>query len=127
MDEEGSRKQNRHLGRDQGWRRRLRRLDLGSPIEPQLDRHRRVTIALTAVSSAVGLMFLAIFGAFGRPDVGGLLVGASILPVIGWAWLDHRTLRARAIAYLRERASHDSKSGPTRGAVGPGPSGGGQR
>ena len=55
---------------------------------------------------------LAIFGAFERPDVGGLVVLVLIVPIVGLAWLDHAVLRSRAAAYLRERAAHAPKTNP---------------
>jgi hypothetical protein len=99
--------------REARWKRKLRRLRLDAePIEEQLERHRRVTIALSAVSALIGLMFLAIFAAFGRPDVGAVVSGVLVVPVVGLAWVDHAILEARASAYLRERAAHFSKANP---------------
>ena len=49
-------------GREARWRRRLRRLRFDAePIEEQLARLRRVTIALTAVPTVIRMMFVAIF------------------------------------------------------------------
>ena len=57
--------------REQEWRRRLGRLRLGvEPIEEQLERYRRVTWALTAVPAIIAVMFLGLFIAFGRFDIG---------------------------------------------------------
>jgi hypothetical protein len=96
--------------REAWWRMKLRRLRLGAePIEEQVARLRRVTIALTVIPIGIGLMFLAIFAAFGRPDVGGVVFGVLIVPVVGLAWIDQAVLQARASAYLRERAAHFSK------------------
>ncbi len=95
------------------WRRKLRRIHFGAePIQEQLARHRRATLALSGVAMAVGLIFLAIFGAFGRPDVGGVVVGVLLAPVVALAWLDQAILHARASAYLRERAARPSNETP---------------
>ena len=75
------------------------------------------------LKTAVGAMFLAIFAAFGRPDVGALVVGVLLAPVIGWAWFDHARLEARAATYLRERAELDPSTPPPTRAVGPGSAG----
>lgn len=91
--------------RERYWRKKLRRLRLDAePIADQLERHRRTTIALTAIPAVIGLIFLAIFAGFGRPDVGAAVVGVLIVPITLLAWLDFARLRSLATAYLRERA-----------------------
>ena len=53
--------------REGRWRYKLGRLRLGvEPLGEQLVRYRRVTWALTAVPSLLALMFLTLFGVFGR-------------------------------------------------------------
>jgi hypothetical protein len=100
-------------GREARWRRKLRRLRLGAePVEEQVARLRRVTVALTVVLAAIGILFLAIFAAFGRPDVGAAVVAVLLGPVVGWAWLDQALLGSRAAAYLRDRAAHASNETP---------------
>ncbi|WP_435006616.1 hypothetical protein P12x_004134 [Tundrisphaera lichenicola] len=99
--------------REARWQKRLRRLRLGAePIEDQLVRFRRVTIVLTIIGISVGLMFLSIFAAFGRVDVGAIVVGILLGPVIALAWLDHAILRARAAAYLRDLKDWQSRATP---------------
>jgi hypothetical protein len=99
--------------REVHWRKRLRRLRLDAePVEEQVTRLRRVTIALTVIATFIGLIFLSIFAAFGRLDVGGFVVVVLILPIAGFAWLDQTILEARASAYLRERSARFSR--PTR-------------
>lgn len=96
------------------WRRKLGRIRLGAePIEEQLARHRRVTWALTVVPAIIGALFLALFTAFRRPDVGAVLVGILLLPVVAWAWLEDRSLRRRAARYLRERADRERSRAPS--------------
>jgi hypothetical protein len=86
------------------WRRKLGRLRLGvEPIEEQLARYRGVTVVLTVVSSALGLMFLTLFSVFGRPDIGLIFDGIVLLPIIIVAWLDFALLASRARRYLEER------------------------
>ncbi len=85
------------------WRRKLGRLRLGvEPIEDQLARYRRVTWALTVVPSIVGLMILAIFTAFGRPDIGLKFVAIILLPIVLGAWWDYSRMSARARRYGHE-------------------------
>jgi hypothetical protein len=89
--------------RQNQWRRKLGRLRLGvEPIEEQLARYRRVTWALTAVPSLVGLMFLTLFTVFGRPDIGLIFDAVVLLPIVIGAWLDYALLTRRARRYLVE-------------------------
>ena len=43
-------------------------------IEEQLARIRKATLTLTAVAAGLAVIFLGLFLAFGRPDVGFVLV-----------------------------------------------------
>jgi hypothetical protein len=89
--------------RQNQWRRKLGRLRLGvEPIEEQLARYRRVTWALTAVPSLLGLMFLTLFTVFGRPDIGLLFDGIVLMPIVIGAWLDYALLAKRAERYRVE-------------------------
>jgi hypothetical protein len=89
--------------REMHWRRKLGRLRLGvEPIEDQLARYRRVSWALTAVPSIVGVMILAIFTAFGRPDIGLKSVAIILLPIVLGAWWDYSRMTVRARNYRRE-------------------------
>ena len=72
------------------------------PIEEQLARYRRVTWALTAVPSLLGLMFLTLFTVFGRPDIGLIFDAIVLLPIVIGAWLDYALLARRARRYLVE-------------------------
>ena len=93
--------------RQKHWRRKLGRLRLGvEPIEEQLTRYRRVTWALTAVPSVLAVFFLTLFTVFGRPDVGLILVGILLLPIILGAWLDYAVLSRRARQYLIEESAY---------------------
>src|SRR4051794_7396013 len=81
--------------RQRYWRRKLGRLRLGvEPLEDQLARYWRVTWMLTAVPLAIGLMFLGLFAAFERPDVGLVLASILLLPVVLIAWFDYGLLRS---------------------------------
>jgi hypothetical protein len=97
------------------WRRKLGRLRLGvEPIEEQLTRYRRVTWALTAVPSVVGLMFLTLFTVFGRPDIGLIFDAIVLLPIVIGAWLDYARLARAARRYLAELAEfHGQKESAT--------------
>jgi hypothetical protein len=69
----------------------------------QLTRYRRVTWALTAVPSLLGLIFLILFGVFGRPDIGLVFVSIILVPIVVGAWVDFMLLARRARRYLAER------------------------
>jgi hypothetical protein len=89
--------------RELDWRRKLRRLRFGvEPLGVQLEKYRRVTVALSCVCAGIALMFLMIFTAFGRPDVGAIVDLALFVPIVGLAWLDYRTLARRVAAYEAE-------------------------
>jgi hypothetical protein len=93
--------------RENQWRRKLGRLRLGvEPIEEQLARYRGVTWALTVVPSVLGLMFFALFAAFGRPDIGLIVDAIILLPIIAVAWFDYALLARRARRYLEERTQY---------------------
>ena len=93
--------------RENQWRRKLGRLRLGvEPIEEQLARYRRVTWALTAVPSLLGLMFLTLFTVFGRPDIGVIFDAIVLLPIVIGAWLDYALLARRATRYLGELSEY---------------------
>ncbi len=95
----------------QYWRRRLRRLRLeAEPLETQLARYRRVTWALTAIPLMIAVMFVALFSAFRRPDVGIGLALILLAPVVAVAWIDDRLLRRRARDYTRELAEHHRRT-----------------
>jgi hypothetical protein len=96
--------------REQEWRGRLGRLRLGvEPIEEQLARHRRVTWALMAVPAIIAIMFLALFTAFGRPDIGAVVVAILFAPIIVFSWLGFKKLERRANAYLAELSRFESE------------------
>jgi hypothetical protein len=104
--------------RESYWRRRLGRIRLGvEPVEVQLERYRRVTLVLTAIPVAMGAFFMTLFWAFGRPDIGGVLVGVLLAPIVLIAWLDYARLARRTRAYLRDRDAfaptrrHDDPAG----------------
>jgi hypothetical protein len=94
--------------RQRYWRRKLGRLRLGvEPLEEQLERYRRVTWMLTAVPLAIGLMFVGLFAAFQRPDVGLVLAAVLLLPIVVIAWLDQGLLRSRVARYRREQSEFE--------------------
>jgi hypothetical protein len=94
------------------WRRRLGRVRLGAePVEEQLARYRRVTWMLTAIPLALSLMFIGLFAAFQRPDVGAVLALVLFAPLVAVAWLDHVLLSRRVAAYLRELHDHQARLG----------------
>ncbi len=95
------------------WRRRLRRLRFGvEPLAVQVEKYRKVTVALSCVCAGIALMFLMIFAAFHRPDIGAIVDLILFAPVIGLAWIDYRTLAGRAAAYEAERKAKDQARVP---------------
>ncbi|HKI18193.1 MAG TPA: hypothetical protein VKA15_09945 [Isosphaeraceae bacterium] len=89
--------------REAWWRRKLGRLRLGvEPLEEQVARYRRVTWALTVVPAILAIMFVALFTAFGRPDIGLILVAILLVPIVLGAWLNQALLARRARRYLAE-------------------------
>jgi hypothetical protein len=89
--------------REGRWRYQLGRLRLGvEPLGEQLVRYRRVTWALTVVPSLLALMFLSLFGVFGRPDIGLIFVAIVLAPIVLGAWIDYTLLAKRARRYLAE-------------------------
>jgi len=90
--------------RDLYWRKKLRRLRFGvEPFAVQLEKYRLVTLALSAVSAVVAALFLMIFAAFRRPDIGLIVDGLLIAPIVAIAWGDYRVLAGRVAAYEAER------------------------
>ena len=93
--------------RQRYWRRKLGRLRLGvEPLDEQLARYRRVTWMLTAVPFAIGLMFLGLFAAFGRPGIGLIVAAVLFAPLVVIAWVDYAILRWRVGRYLDEQSRH---------------------
>jgi hypothetical protein len=71
-------------------------------LEEQLGRIERATKVLTLVVLMIGLMFLALFSAFRRPDI-GLIIGLLVFaPISGAAWFDVWRLKRTAADYARE-------------------------
>ena len=92
------------------WVRKLGRLRLGvEPLEIQLARVRRVTWALTAVPGIIGLMFLGLFAAFGRPGMGLILAGLLLGPIIAFSWLDYALLRGKVRAFESELREYEGR------------------
>ena len=95
--------------RQRYWSKKLGRIRLGvEPVQVQLDKYRRVTIGMTVFPFSVGLMFVALFSAFGRPDVGLILASVLFIPVVAIAWIDFAVLSSRVKRYLREVESFES-------------------
>ena len=89
--------------REAWWRRKLGRLRLGvEPLEQQVARYWRVTWALTVVPAILAIMFVALFTAFSRPDIGLILSAILLVPIVLIAWLDQAILAHRARRYLAE-------------------------
>jgi hypothetical protein len=104
------------LARQRYWRRKLRRLRLDAePIDEQVARYRRVTWGLTAVPLVLALMFVGLFTAFERTDVGIVIVGVFLVPIVALAWFDYALLSTRARRYQRELHERGRESETERG------------
>jgi hypothetical protein len=99
--------------RERYWQRKLGRLRLGAePLEEQLARYRRATWMLTDISAVLALMFVGLFAAFQRPDVGGILALVLLAPIVALAWLDYGLLARRLAQYTREFQEHQKRTTP---------------
>jgi hypothetical protein len=95
------------------WRKKLHPIRPGAePVEFQLSQRFYGMVVISALTLAIGLIALAIFAGFGRPDLGLGFVGLLFVPEIAWFWLDYAVLRHRASAYLRERAESANDADP---------------
>ena len=89
--------------RENLWRRKLGRLRLGvEPIEEQLARYRRVTWVLTDVCVVLAVIFLTLFGVFGHPRIGLVVIAVLFLPIVLGAWADYGWMASRARRYRSE-------------------------
>jgi len=102
--------ESRWRDRERHWARKLGRIRLGvEPIEEQLARYWRSTLGLMVVPAIIAMMFLSLFAAFGRADIGLVVVGVFFVPLILFAWLGYRTMERRAAGYLAERAGFEDE------------------
>lgn len=91
------------------WRTKLRRLRFGvEPLAEQLEKYRMVTVVLSCVCGGIAAMFLAIFSAFHRPEVGAVVDLVLFVPILSIAWRDYRTLAGRVRAYEAEKKAKAS-------------------
>jgi membrane protein YdbS with pleckstrin-like domain len=98
--------------RQQYWRRKLGRLRLDAePLEEQLARYHRVTWGLTVVPLVLALLFVILFTAFQRPDVGIALATILLLPVVVLAWIDYGLLKRRVARYRHELEEYRKRQG----------------
>ena len=99
----------------QYWRRRLGRIRLGvEPVEDQVAKYRRATLMLSAVVLGLALIFLSLFTAFRRSDVGAVLVLVLLVPIVGFAWIDNTLLLRRVAAYQRDLREHERIAAATK-------------
>ena len=100
----------------QYWRRRLGRVRLGvEPVEDQVAKYRRATLMLSAVVLGLALIFLSLFTAFSRSDVGAVLVLVLLVPIVGFAWIDNTLLLRRVAAYQRDLREHERIAAAAKG------------
>ena len=97
------------------WSHHLGRLRLGvEPLDVQVAKYRRTAIALTIVPAVIGLLFLALFTAFERPDIGFLLAAIVIIPIAGPVWFGQAKLSRHAAAFEREWRAARATEGEAR-------------
>ena len=58
-------------------------------------RLRGVTVAVTLICAGIGVIYLVLFSAFGRPDVGAVVGGLMAVPIPVLAWRRYFRQRAR--------------------------------
>ena len=96
----------------ESWRRRLGRIRLGAaPVEQQLEKYRRSTIALMIVLACIGTFLFVLFVCFRRPDIGLGVAAAVAVPAGLLSLLEYRKLARR---------SHGITSGQTQEKKTPG-------
>jgi hypothetical protein len=96
--------------RERYWRAKLGRIRLGvEPVEEQLAKYRRVTWVLTAIPLGLATIFVSLFAAFRRADIGLIFSGIVLLPVILLAWIDFAVLAHKVSRYLRERNDYQKR------------------
>ena len=92
--------------RERYWQRKLGRLRLGvEPLEVQLARYRRVTWMLTAIPLGIALIFVSLFAAFRRPEIGLIVAAVLLLPIVVFAWVEYGLLVFRVARYTKEHAT----------------------
>lgn len=90
--------------RERYWRRKLGRLRLGvEPLPDQLEKYRKVNWTLTAVTSGIAAMFVALFTAFAHPFIGMAVAGVILGPIVLFSWIGFWRMKRRAARYLREK------------------------
>jgi hypothetical protein len=97
--------------RERYWRRKLGRIRLGAePPAEQLTRYRRATWVLTDICAVLALIFVSLFAAFRRPDVGAILAAVLLGPIVVLAWLDHALMARRVAQFTREFQEHQNRT-----------------
>jgi hypothetical protein len=71
-------------------------------LEVQLAASKRVVAAMTGVVAVIASIIVAIFTAFGRVDIGLVVVGFILLPIVASAWMGQLRRSRNVAAYLRE-------------------------
>jgi hypothetical protein len=96
--------------RERAWQRRLGKFRLGAePFDVQLARRRRVIWALTGLILIQASIYLSLFGAFRRPDVGIVAVLLILFPIAALPWIRYHRLRRRVSQYERERHAYEAQ------------------
>ncbi len=89
------------------WGTRLGRIRLGvEPVEGQLEIIHKMTWVIIGVVTFFEVFFMSLFLGFGRPDIGLVLVGISLVPIELMAWFDYIKLKNRVKEYLDELGAH---------------------
>ncbi len=60
---------------------------------------------LTGIPLVTALMFVSLFAAFRRPDIGLILAAILLLPIVVFAWIEYGLLVLRVAWYSREQAT----------------------
>jgi uncharacterized membrane protein YfcA len=103
------------------WSNKLGRFLMNpEPLDVQLAASKRVVAALTGVVGAIASIIVAIFTAFGRVDVGLVVAGLILLPIVVFAWMGQLRRSRLVAAYLREMRQTQPPPMSKRDGEGPG-------
>ncbi len=95
------------------WQSQLRPIRLGAePVADQIRRRMLVNAAGSVCVALIGLIFLGIFAAFGRSDLGLIIAGTLFAVGIVGNWIVYFRLRRRMRAYLVELEGDENDNAP---------------
>jgi hypothetical protein len=104
------------------WSSKLGRFLMNpEPLDVQLAASKRVVAALTGVVGVIASIIVAIFTAFGRVDIGVVVAGFILLPIVLTAWIGQSRRSRNVAAYLSELGQDPISQQPTTDGGGTAP------